>query len=99
MISDNLTIPTVQKLIDAGWPVWVSFRRCRRGVCGIYGQLWGGPEGDYFGRVAQQLEQIGAGAILINCLRWNVFREPCVVTGFYPVAARCLSQRRPTRRT
>lgn len=68
MISDNLTIPTVQKLIDAGWPVWVSFRRCRRGVCGIYGQLWGGPEGDYFGRVAQQLEQIGAGAILINCL-------------------------------
>ena len=68
LINDNLTILTVQKLIDAGWPVWVSFRRCRRGVCGIYGQLWGGPEGDYFGRIAQQLEQVGAGAILINCL-------------------------------
>lgn len=68
LINDNLTIPTVQKLIDAGWPVWLSFRRCRRGVCGIYGQLWGGPEGDYFGRIAQQLEQVGVGAILINCL-------------------------------
>ena len=68
LIDDNLTIPTVQKLIDAGWPVWVSFRRCRRGVCGIYGQLWGGPEGDYFGRVTQQLEAVGVGAVLINCL-------------------------------
>lgn len=68
LIDDNLTINAVEKLIDAGWPVWVSFRRCRRGVCGIYGQLWGGPEGDKFGRIAQQLELLGVGAILINCL-------------------------------
>ena len=68
LINDNLTMPTVEKLIAAGWPVWVSFRRCQRGVCGIYGQLWGGPEGDYFGRLTQHLEQSGVGAVLINCL-------------------------------
>ena len=68
LIEDNLTIPTIEMLIDLGWPVWVSFRRCRKGVCGIHGQLWGGPEGDRFGRLAQKLELIGVDALLINCL-------------------------------
>jgi len=68
LIEDNLTIPTIQMLVDLGWPVWVSFRRCRKGVCGIHGQLWGGPEGDRFGRLAQKLESVGVGALLINCL-------------------------------
>ncbi len=68
LISDNLTIPTIEKLTAAGWPVWVSFRRCRHGVCNIYGQIWGGPEGDYFGRLARRLQQVGVAAILINCL-------------------------------
>jgi len=68
MIGDNLTLPSIEKLIERGWPVWVSFRRCRQGLCGIHGQLWGGPEGDRFGRLARQLEMAGVEALLINCL-------------------------------
>ena len=68
MMTDDRTKAAIEMLIDQGIPVWLSFRRCRYGVCGIYGQLWGGPEGDYFGRLAQELEQMGAAAILINCL-------------------------------
>lgn len=68
MTTDNRTKAAIKMLIEYGIPVWLSFRRCRHGVCGIYGQLWGGPEGDYFGRLAQELEQMGAAAILINCL-------------------------------
>ncbi len=68
MIEDNLTMAAIERLVGRGWPVWVSFRRCRQGVCGIHGQLWGGPEGDRFGRLAHQLEVLGAEALLINCL-------------------------------
>ncbi len=68
MVAENYLREALELFLGDGIPVWLSFRRCRRGVCGIYGQLWGGPEGDYFGRIAQQLEQQGAGAILINCL-------------------------------
>lgn len=68
MIEDHLTMATVEMLVARGWPVWVSFRRCRQGLCGIHGQLWGGPEGDRFGRLAQRLERAGAEAVLINCL-------------------------------
>ena len=49
------TYATVEALLDTGLPVWLSFRRCRHGVCGVYGEHWGGPEGDSFGRAAQAL--------------------------------------------
>ena len=68
MIGDNFTLPVVEMLIAEGFPVWVSFRRCRQGACGIHGQLWGGPEGDRFGRLAKSLEVAGCDAVLINCL-------------------------------
>ena len=68
MVNENHTKAAIELLTDFGLPVWVSFRRCRHGVCGIYGQLWGGPEGDYFGRLAQNLERAGVGVLLINCL-------------------------------
>ena len=71
LIEDNLTFNAIQLLIDAGLPVWASFRRCRKGVCGIHGQLWGGPEGDRFGRLSQSLEKMGVGALLINCIPTN----------------------------
>jgi hypothetical protein len=48
--------------------VWLGFRRCRHGVCGVYGQHWGGPEGDLFGRAARSFEELGVEALLINCL-------------------------------
>ena len=71
MVGETLTQEAIRLLIENDWPVWVSFRRCRQGACGIHGQLWGGPEGDRFGRLARELEQQGAEAILLNCLPVN----------------------------
>ncbi len=58
----------IEALLDTSIPLWVSFRRCVHGVCGVYGQHWGGPEGDAFGRAARRLEEMGTGALLINCI-------------------------------
>ncbi len=68
LIRDNLTFPAVEIMLQTGLPVWLSFRRCRHGVCGVYGQHWGGPEGDLFGRAARKFETMGVGALMINCL-------------------------------
>jgi S-methylmethionine-dependent homocysteine/selenocysteine methylase/SAM-dependent methyltransferase len=62
------TYATVEALLETGLPVWLSFRRCRHGVCGVYGEHWGGPEGDAFGRAARRFEEMGVGALAINCL-------------------------------
>jgi S-methylmethionine-dependent homocysteine/selenocysteine methylase/SAM-dependent methyltransferase len=59
---------TVEELLGIGLPVWLSFRRCRHGVCGVYGEHWGGPEGDEFGRAARRFEQMGVKALLVNCI-------------------------------
>src|SRR4029079_171440 len=61
-------LDAVSGLLDTGIPVWMSFRRCRHGLCGVYGQHWGGPEGDAFGRAARRFEEMGIGALLINCI-------------------------------
>ena len=62
------TYATVEALLATGIPVWLSFRRCRHGVCGVYGEHWGGPEGDSFGRAARRFEEMGVGALAINCI-------------------------------
>ncbi|MFL5851755.1 MAG: homocysteine S-methyltransferase family protein, partial [Solirubrobacteraceae bacterium] len=67
-VLDDSLEPTVQALLETGLPVWLSFRRCRHGLCGVYGQHWGGPEGDAFGRAARRFEGTGVGALLINCI-------------------------------
>jgi S-methylmethionine-dependent homocysteine/selenocysteine methylase len=58
----------IEALLNTSIPVWVSFRRCVQGMCGVYGQHWGGPEGDAFGRAARRLEELGTSALLINCV-------------------------------
>jgi homocysteine S-methyltransferase len=58
----------VKALLDTSIPVWLSFRRCRHGLCGVYGQHWGGPEADAFGRAAHRFEEFGVGALLVNCI-------------------------------
>ncbi len=68
LIRENLTFPAIEMMLGTGLPVWLSFRRCRQGVCGVYGQHWGGPEGDLFGRAARQFEKMGIGGLMINCL-------------------------------
>lgn len=62
------TYATVERLLAGGLPVWLSFRRCRHGVCGVYGEHWGGPEGDSFGRAARRFEEMGVSALLVNCI-------------------------------
>ncbi len=62
------TFATIERLLQTGLPLWVSFRRCRQGVCGVFGQHWGGPEGDAFGRAVSRFETIGVDALLINCI-------------------------------
>jgi S-methylmethionine-dependent homocysteine/selenocysteine methylase/SAM-dependent methyltransferase len=59
---------TVAALVALGLPVWLSFRRCRHGLCSVYGQHWGGPEGDAFGRAAARFEEMGIAALLVNCI-------------------------------
>jgi S-methylmethionine-dependent homocysteine/selenocysteine methylase/SAM-dependent methyltransferase len=68
LIRDPATFEAVELLLETGLPLWLSFRRCRHGVCGVYGQHWGPPEGDLFGRAARRFEEMGVGALLINCL-------------------------------
>ena len=68
LIREGLTAPSVELVLGTGLPVWLSFRRCRHGVCGVYGQHWGGPEGNEFGRAARAFEELGVGALLVNCL-------------------------------
>jgi len=68
LVREPSTFDTVELLLETGLPVWLSFRRCRHGVCGVFGQHWGPPEGDLFGRAARRFEEMGVGALLINCL-------------------------------
>lgn len=68
LIREDLRFPAVEIMLQTGIPLWLSYRRCLHGVCGVYGQHWGGPEGDLFGRAAHRLQEMGAGALLINCL-------------------------------
>ncbi len=68
LVREGLTEPAIEVLLETGLPVWLSFRRCRYGVCGVYGQHWGGPEGDLFGRAARRFEELGVSALLVNCL-------------------------------
>ena len=62
------TYATVERLLETGLSLWLSFRRCRHGVCGVYGEHWGGPEGDAFGRDVRRFEEMGVSALLINCV-------------------------------
>ncbi len=58
----------IDALLSTELPVWLSFRRCPHGLCGVYGQHWGGPEGDAFGRAARRFEEMGVSALLVNCI-------------------------------
>ena len=68
LVRDPATFDAIERLLASGLPVWLSFRRCRHGVCGVFGQHWGPPEGDLFGRAARRFEEMGVGALLVNCL-------------------------------
>jgi S-methylmethionine-dependent homocysteine/selenocysteine methylase/SAM-dependent methyltransferase len=67
VVSPSLYL-TIERLLGIGLPVWLSFRRCRHGLCSVYGQHWGGPEGDAFGRAAARFEEMGVAALMVNCI-------------------------------
>ncbi len=58
----------VEALLATSIPVWLAFRRCPHGLCGVYGQHWGGPDNDAFGRAARRFEEMGVSALLVNCI-------------------------------
>jgi S-methylmethionine-dependent homocysteine/selenocysteine methylase len=58
----------VSQLCSLGLPLWLSFRRCRDGLCGPSGHHWSGDEPDRLGRAARRLEQMGVAALLVNCI-------------------------------
>lgn len=68
LIREPETFALIARLLEFGLPVWLSFRRCRQGVCGVYGEHWGPPEDDLFGRAARRFEDLGISALLMNCL-------------------------------
>lgn len=68
LVPENLAFSWLETILEWGYPIWLSYRRCRHGVCGVYGQHWGGPEGDLFGRAAHRFQELGVDALLINCL-------------------------------
>jgi homocysteine S-methyltransferase len=58
----------VSGLRSLGLPLWLSFRRCRDGLCGPSGHHWSGDEPDRFGSAAGRLEQMGVAGLLVNCI-------------------------------
>lgn len=54
-------------LIESGIPLWVAYRRAVNGPVGIFGEDRE-PDGDLLGRAAQELERLGAAALLVHCL-------------------------------
>jgi hypothetical protein len=45
LVRPSMTYETIERLLETGLPIWLSFRRCRHGLCGVFGEHWGGPEG------------------------------------------------------
>jgi S-methylmethionine-dependent homocysteine/selenocysteine methylase len=58
----------VSQLQSLGLPLWLSFRRCRDGLCGPSGHHWSGDEPDRLASAARQLEQMRIDALLVNCV-------------------------------
>lgn len=67
LIPDDLSFPEYDILMSTGIPLWVSYRRVPNGQSGLYGELKV-MDGDLFQRAAAKFEQMGIGAVLVNCL-------------------------------
>jgi len=66
-IPEDLEFPDYQVFIDTGIPVWISYRRTMGKVVGVEGETLI-EDGDRFGRAAAKFEEMGAAAVLVNCL-------------------------------
>jgi homocysteine S-methyltransferase len=66
-IPEDLEFPDYQVFIDTGIPLWISYRRTIGKILGVDGETIL-EDGDRFGRAAKKFEEMGAAAVLVNCL-------------------------------
>ncbi|MFN8590421.1 MAG: homocysteine S-methyltransferase family protein [Thermomicrobiales bacterium] len=66
-IPDDLEFPDYQVFLDTGIPLWISYRRSVGKIVGVDGETIL-EDGDRFGRAARRFEELGASAVLVNCL-------------------------------
>ncbi len=66
-IPEDLEFPDYQVFLDTGIPLWISYRRTVGKILGVDGEdiL---EDGDRFGHAAKKFEDLGAAAVLVNCL-------------------------------
>lgn len=66
-IPEDLQFPDYQLFLETGIPLWISYRRTIGRIVGVAGETIS-EDGDLFGRAAAAFEQMGASAVLVNCL-------------------------------
>ncbi len=76
-IPEDLDFPDYQVFLDTGIPLWVAYRRTIGKIVGVAGETIT-EDGDRFGRAAKKFEEMGASAVLVNCL------PPALVDGVAP---------------
>lgn len=66
-IPEDLDFPDYEIFLDTGIPLWISYRRTVGKIVGVEGETIL-EDGDRFGRAARRFEEMGASAVLVNCL-------------------------------
>ncbi|CAN5783157.1 homocysteine S-methyltransferase family protein [soil metagenome] len=66
-IPEDLEFPDYQIFLNTGIPLWISYRRSVGKIIGVDGEDIH-EDGDRFGLAARKFEQMGASAVLVNCL-------------------------------
>lgn len=66
-IPQDLEFPDYQIFLETGIPLWISYRRTIGKIVGVDGETIL-EDGDRFGRAAAKFEEMGAAAVLVNCL-------------------------------
>lgn len=66
-IPEDLEFPDYQIFLETGIPLWISYRRTVGKLVGVAGETLI-EDGDRFGLAARRFEQMGAAAVLVNCL-------------------------------
>ena len=66
-IPEDLQFPDYQIFLDTGIPLWISYRRTIGQLVGVEGETII-EDGDRFGLAARKFEELGAAAVLVNCL-------------------------------
>lgn len=66
-IPEDMQFPDYQVFLDTGIPLWIAYRRTIGKLVGVEGESII-EDGDRFGHAAKTFEEMGAAAVLVNCL-------------------------------